>query len=96
MSPTSPAGDDSDAESDKQADAMKDQLSKDVASWSAARSGDTRDEATKHVTTRAPRRKVKSAQADAPVSPEKKPFKMSYDGMTDRDFMAHRLKLGAR
>jgi hypothetical protein len=86
-------------EADRQSDAMKDQLRKDVATWSAARSGDSRELATKQVPTpavpRAPRQK-KLVQPVVVAPAEKKPFKMSYDGMTDRDFMAHRIKLGAR
>lgn len=89
------------SETDRQADAMKDQLRKDVASWSAARSGDQHEQAAKQIPTpavsaRAPR-KAKAVPAVVVAAPaEKKPFKMSYDGMTDRDFMARRIRLGAR
>jgi hypothetical protein len=94
-----------DAEIDRQQDAMKDQLRKDVASWSASRSNEASGMATRVPSpvkpsasapaTRAPRQKAKVAAA-APVPAENKPFKMSYDGTTDRDYIAARLKLGAR
>jgi hypothetical protein len=100
--PPTPPNDDAESanQTDKQADAMKDQLRKDVATWSAARSGDSRELAAKQIptpaATRAPRQKAKVVQPVVVAPAEKKPFKMSYDGMTDRDFMAHRVKLGAR
>jgi len=91
-----------DTETDRQQDAMKDQLRKDVASWSAARSNDASGMATrvpspaKPHAQRAPRQKAKAVVVAAPVPAEKKPFKMSYDGTTDRDYIAARIKLGAR
>jgi hypothetical protein len=96
-----------DRESDRQADAMKDQLRKDVASWSAARSGDTSalpsraaasaaERPTSAPAARATRQKAKPVEAAKSVSAEKKPFRMSYDGTTDRDYIAQRIKLGAR
>jgi hypothetical protein len=89
-----------DAETDRQADAMKDQLRKDVASWSAARSNDTPEQPiarpAKPPAVRAVRQKAKPVEAAQPVLTEKKPFKMSYDGTTDRDYIAQRIKLGAR
>lgn len=99
-------GDDQpDLDADRRADAMKDQLRKDVASWSAARSGETTDSGkssapvTRHQaapTARATRQKARPAEPAAPVTAEKKPFKMSYDGTTDKDYIAQRIKLGAR
>ena len=90
-----------DTEADKQADAMKDQLRKDVASWAAARAGDAPGLATaqapKPAATRAPRQRTKAVVPVAPPAPAvKQPFKMSYDGTTDRDYIAQRIKLGAR
>ncbi len=93
-----------DFEADRQADAMKDQLRKDVASWAAARSGDAPGLATAQPPkqtphpppARAARPKVKAAAVAQPVLTEKKPFRMSYDGTTDRDYIAQRIKLGAR
>jgi hypothetical protein len=100
-------GDDQpDVDADRQADAMKDQLRKDVASWAASRSGETTDlpksaaPATRQTSAppvaRAARQKGKPAEAPTPAVSEKKPFKMSYDGTTDRDYIAQRIKLGAR
>ena len=94
-----------DVDADRQADAMKDQLRKDVASWAAARSGETADLAKSTVpaarqpaapTARATRQKARPAEVATPVVAEKKPFKMSYDGTTDKDYIAQRIKLGAR
>jgi len=92
-----------DSEADRQADAMKDQLRKDVASWSAARSGEGPDPGSRSAApparptaARAPRQKAKPVEPARPVEVEKKPFKMSYDGTTDRDYIAHRVKYGAR
>jgi len=96
-----------DIEADRQADAMKDQLRKDVASWSAGRFHETADQGmrsavpvTRQTATppavRATRQKAKPAEAAAPVAVEKKPFRMSYDGTTDKDYIAQRIKLGAR
>src|SRR5271165_6875007 len=107
-----PSGDDqtnapdieADRQADAQADAMKDQLRKDVASWSAARSAETSDLGARPATTpakptaaaRAPRQKAKAAEPAKPVETVKKPFRMSYDGTTDKDYIAQRIKLGAR
>jgi len=92
-----------DIEADRQADAMKDQLRKDVASWSAARSGDTPDLGARspappprQPAARATRAKAKPVEPAKPVVIEKQPFRMSYDGTTDRDYIAHRIKHGAR
>jgi hypothetical protein len=91
-----------DVDADRQADAMKDQLRKDVASWSASRSGETADlakstvPAARQPAARATRQKARPAEPAAPVLAEKKPFKMSYDGTTDKDYIAQRIKLGAR
>jgi hypothetical protein len=94
-----------DVDADREADAMKDQLRKDVASWAASRSGETADQAKSVVPTtrqqatpaaRATRQKARPAEPAAPVAAEKKPFRMSYDGTTDKDYIAQRIKLGAR
>jgi hypothetical protein len=89
-------------DADRQNDAMKDQLRKDVASWAASRSGETADlakaavPATRQPAARVTRQKARPAEPAAPVVAEKKLFKMSYDGTTDKDYIAQRLKLGAR
>jgi hypothetical protein len=86
------------------ADAMNQQLRKDVASWSAARSeGATRQ--TEEFNVQAakpsppqPARRVKQPAAPAsslPAGP-KKPFTMSYDGTTTADHITHMIARGAR
>jgi hypothetical protein len=102
-----PTFNDGETDADPQADAMKDQLRKDVASWAAARSGtagETPDMANRSAThaakqppvARVTRQKAKPPQVTVAVPAEKKPFRMSYDGTTDRDYIAQRIKLGAR
>jgi len=94
--------DDSNAENDSRQDAMKDQLRKDVASWSAARSGEASGVATQAPPAAAKpaaprvRQKAKPVTEAEAAPTEKKPFRMSYDGTTDRDYIAQRIKLGAR
>jgi hypothetical protein len=92
ISPTT-GPDQPDADDDRQADAMKDQLRKDVASWAASRSGEAADQAKSVVpatrqsvppTPRATRQKARPDPAPQAVT-EKKPFRMSYDGTTDKD-----------
>jgi hypothetical protein len=105
MTNTPTSGDDQQDDTERQADAMKDQLRKDVASWAASRSGETADPAkaaapparqTATPAPRPPRQKAAPAEPTAPIAAEKKPFKMSYDGTTDKDYIAQRSKLGAR
>jgi hypothetical protein len=100
-SPT--AGEDPpDVDAGRQNNAMKDQLRKDVASWAASRSAETADlakaavPATRQPAACATRQKAKPAEPAAPVVAERKVFKMSYDGTTDKDYIAQRFKLGAR
>ena len=89
-------------ETDIEADAMKDRLRKDVASWSAARGKEAAETfaAPAAKPAAAPVKRVSRAKAavvEVPAGPVvKKPFKMSYDGTTDRDYIAHRINLGAR
>ncbi|HVC62595.1 MAG TPA: hypothetical protein VND19_19795 [Acetobacteraceae bacterium] len=104
-----PANDetDPDGESGKQADAMKDRLRKDVASWSAARSAThTREVADASVpvppqsaaqrpATRAKRLKPVAPDAGKPATAAGKPFRMSYDGMTDADYISSIIERGA-
>ena len=85
------------------ADAMKAQLRKDVASWAAARAGaagETPDMATRAAPKPQPARVAKQKPTPPPVTvtapTEGKPFRMSYDGTSVRDYIAHRVKLGAR
>jgi hypothetical protein len=88
----------------KQADAMKDRLRKDVASWSAARSAThSRDAADASVPVPPPApRPVKRAQPLKPVPPDagapanaaRKPFRMSYDGVTEADYISYIIERG--
>ena len=99
---------DLDREAGKQADAMKDRLRKDVASWSAARSATSSRDAAEttlppaaqprvvQAAARAKRAKPAAPDAAKPADAAKKPFRMSYDGTTDKDYIAQRIKLGAR
>lgn len=54
------------------------------------------DEARKDVAIVKPAAPRAKPKAPALVPVEKKPFRMSYSGTTDRDYIAHRLNLGAR
>jgi hypothetical protein len=97
-----------DIEADRQADAMKDQLRKDVASWTASRGGEAPvlgaarsatpvgRPAASPPAARASRAKAKAVETAKPVEVKKQPFRMSYDGTTDKDYIAQRIKLGAR
>lgn len=97
-----------DIETDRQADAMKDQLRKDVASWTASRGGEAPvlgaarsatpvgRPAASPPAARATRHKAKAVDTAKPVEVKKQPFRMSYDGTTDKDYIAQRIKLGAR
>ena len=94
-------------DTDREADAMKDQLRKDVANWSKARAEETMGQSVRLVAPdhapasrpvpRAPRAKAKAPEVAKDAAPAvKQPFKMGYDGTTDRDFIGHRIRLGAR
>ncbi len=106
---TEPAVDDEkqpDADANKQADAMKDQLRKDVASWSAGRSEglgrqvvEASVPAAKQPVAQPVRRvrRAKPASVEAlPVAAAKKPFSMSYDGVTEADYITYMIARGAR
>jgi hypothetical protein len=91
---------------DDEADAMKDQLRKDVASWREGRSdGSTRGatELSVAVTrsivppTTARMKRAKPATPEVkPTSTEKKPFGMSYDGTSRQDYIKLMISRGAR
>jgi hypothetical protein len=91
---------------DDEADAMKDQLRKDVASWREGRSdGSTRGatELSVAVTrsivppTTARMKRAKPATPEIkPTSTEKKPFGMSYDGTSRQDYIKLMISRGAR
>jgi len=91
----------------KEADAMKDRLRKDVASWSAARSAThSREAADASVPVPPPPsapRPAKRAKPPKPVAPDagapanaaRKPFRMSYDGVTEADYISYIIERGA-
>jgi hypothetical protein len=97
-----------DEETERQARAMKDQLRRDVASWSAARSeGSARgaaEEITVPITKPTPVQPSARVKRPTPASPDvnkaasgpKKPFSMSYDGVTAKDYITYMLARGAR
>ncbi len=88
------------------ADAMKDQLRKDVASWREGRADGSTRQATElsvAVTrsivppTNARMKRAKPAASDVKPAPtEKKPFGMSYDGTSRADYIKLMISRGAR
>lgn len=97
-----PGNDETDPADDaKQANAMKDQLRKDVASWSATRSAtysrDAADASVPVPAQPAASRPAKRAKPQPPAPPNagmradaaKKPFRMSYDGVTEADYISY-------
>jgi hypothetical protein len=103
---SAPGSDDPDRDADQQKQAMHAQLRKDVASWSAARSDETTrgaEEFRVPVAQPAARRATRAKPAAQPVVADvkpvavtKKPFSMSYDGVTTREHIAYRISRGAR
>ncbi len=91
---------------DDSADAMKDQLRKDVASWREGRSeGSGRGVTELSVAaarsivppTTARMKRAKPAAAEVrPATTEKKPFGMSYDGTSRADYIKLMISRGAR
>jgi hypothetical protein len=94
------------AQADDAADAMKDQLRKDVASWREGRAdGSTRGATELSVAvarsivppTTARMKRAKPATSETkPASTEKKPFGMSYDGTSRQDYIKLMISRGAR
>jgi hypothetical protein len=91
---------------DDTADAMKDQLRKDVASWREGRSeGSSRGATelsvavTRSIVPPTTARMKRSKPATVEVKPattEKKPFGMSYDGTSRADYIKLMISRGAR
>jgi len=110
MSTLPPSQDDSaERDADRQADAMKDRLRKDVASWSEARGEPSLRSAQQTDTPSARQppppsvagaKKAKAARTATPVAAPApvgtKPFKMSYDGGSTADYIQYMIKRGAR
>lgn len=91
----------------EEADAMKDQLRKDVASWREGRAdGSSRDATELSVavtrsivpptTAKMKRAKPVVAETKPAGSTEKKPFGMSYDGTSRADYIKLMISRGAR
>ncbi len=107
-----PPGDDQDdteRQADKQATVMKDQLRKEVALWNASRddtAGRPAADLTVPVTPRpAPRlakqptrtaKKAAEETSPKPADAPKKPFSMSFDGVTDAQHISYMIARGAR
>ncbi|MGD0106601.1 MAG: hypothetical protein ABSC06_21565 [Rhodopila sp.] len=102
----STAPDDEPVQADDAADAMKDQLQKDVASWREGRSdGSSRSATDLSVavarsivppTTARMKRARPAASEVKPATTEKKPFGMSYDGTSRADYIKLMISRGAR
>lgn len=100
------APDDEPTQVDDAANAMKDQLQKDVASWREGRSDGSSRSATElsvAVTrsivppTTAKMKRAKPVVAESkPATSEKKPFGMSYDGTSRADYIKLMISRGAR
>jgi hypothetical protein len=101
------APDHPDGETDRQADAMKVQLKKDVASWSAERPGALAGQAAELSVPAAsqpslqPAKRVKRTpplptDGDKAATATKKPFTMSYDGVSEADYITYMIARGAR
>ena len=104
-----PANDENypDGHADRQTDALKDQLRKDVASWSAARNETSaRHEAERSVpvpkqpsprpAAQARKSKAAAPAAAQPAAAAKKPFAMSYDGVSTAEHIKYMIANGAR
>jgi hypothetical protein len=96
--------DDVEREIAAQANAMKDQLRKDVASWSKARHDDTAgipagptSPAPRPAPAKAAARTARAAPAAAkPVAASGKPFRMSYSGSSTADYIKYMRDRGAK
>ncbi len=105
---TAPYSQDGDLEqgADRQADAMKAQLRKDVASWSKARN-ETPEQLIVEpsaqparqpslLSAAKPRKSKRTASAVQTAPLSTKPFSMSYDGGTTADYIQYMIDRGAR
>jgi len=96
-----------DGDTDRQADAMSVQLKEAAALWSAERSGESARRATELSVSAAsqpllqPAKRVKRTvsvppDANKPPTGTKKPFTMSYDGVTEADYITYMIARGTR
>jgi hypothetical protein len=105
---TAPYSQDGDLDqgADRQADAMKAQLRKDVASWSKARN-ETPEQLIvapsaqparqpSLLSAAKPRKSKRAASAVQTAALSTKPFSMSYDGGTTADYIQYMIDRGAR
>jgi hypothetical protein len=99
--------DDPNPAADHAADAMKDQLRKDVASWREGRSDGSSRQATElsvavtrsivpPTTAKMKRAKPAASEAKSAGAAGKKPFGMSYDGTSRADYIKLMIARGAR
>jgi hypothetical protein len=98
--------DEEEHEADRQTSSMRDQLSKEVASWSKERrqqTGETIIEPTRPANQRrSPRPAAEAKKPSVPPlagnagSGRSKPFSMSYDGMTQAEYTRYLLERGTR
>jgi hypothetical protein len=106
-----PPGNDQDEparEADKQASVMNDQLRKEVAVWNASRSETSAKQeadfgvpvpprpASRPATKQAKRAKPAETSTMKPAGTPKKPFSMSFDGVTDAEHIKYIIARGAR
>jgi hypothetical protein len=103
-----PSGhDETERQADKQANVMKDQLRKEVALWNAGRDDASARQVADFsvpatVRPALPPAKRKSRAKPAAVSPPKpdgaprKPFSMSFDGVSDAEHINYMIARGAR
>jgi hypothetical protein len=95
-----------DREPDRQAVIMEDKLRKDVTHWSGERKEQLNKKATEakqSAVKRLPpqpaggsKGPIASRRAIKPAAARSKPFSMSYDGMTEAQYIQYRLDRGAR
>ena len=106
MSAASAGDENNDGSRHDDADAMKDQLQKDVANWREGRSDSTARGATElsvavarstvpPTNAKMKRAKPAAATPKAPTT-DKKPFGMSYDGTSRADYIKLMISRGAR
>jgi len=89
-----------DTHDEAEAAAMNAKLRDDAAAWSKARAAGSADPDAKFAAPAAPKPPRVSRAKQKPVAPVvpavKQPFSMSYDGTSNREYIARRVALGAR
>lgn len=98
--------DDHERQADQQASVMKTQLRKEVALWNATRDDNSARQTAEVAVPAAPRPSPRAAKAAKTskaaartakqVATPKKPFSMSYDGVTDAQHIKYMIARGAR